>query len=268
MAKHNDSCCACCSCPCSNILRFIVIALFLCIEYVLLVYSVSIGHFFLTYFTYLSRLLFVLSMFFLLFSNFTYNWFRWQVMITLPFMIGVSLYLGIGVTIIKFFRPQLLIDDFEANPGDEGVAIVQLGDWIYHQLPFYETAIIAILLFKEASGAINHNLYITLHDPYIRWILVPFLAFTFACYLLLYVLIFDWDSQYRLDPLDQAAVPIWLLVAAMVVCGLIVLIIVYVYARSGWRFRRKQTLLFDDGEKQMKWKLLPQNENRFSKPVF
>jgi hypothetical protein len=193
--------------------RLAILILIAVIELGLVVYLAWIEHLFLGYFTYLHKVAYLIMLWLLILSNIEYHLFQWACIFLMPFMLGTSLVISIGITILAFLRPQLLVDDFQqVGWTADGVGLVHTADWLFHQLPLVETIIIAFCLYKYMAGGMRYILDTYISPPAARTVLILYVCAQHIIFLLIYVLIAPFITNYYLGEPGDAALPIILLV--------------------------------------------------------
>lgn len=225
--------------------RTIALVLIFAGEIASIIYLAVHDHFYITYLSYLTQLVRVLSIYLLIVSNFHYDWFKWQTVISIPFLLGITLFVAISVTILTFYSPELLEEDLIVD----GSQMVHLGDWLLHQLPFIEAIFIVWLVFQEASASFHAVVYDGIRNCLGRYLTIMLLCSSHILFLLFYIIVFDWQTQYYLTPLDNAAIPIWLLIITAFITACLNVWIFYGTARFGKYHIWRETLFFDAGVK-------------------
>lgn len=208
------------SLSCSRITRLLVLLLIAVGELALLCYLIWIGHLYIEYFTYLNKTVFMIVLWIIIISNIDYLAFQWIVTIFLPFLVATGLTVGIAVTIIAYCRPILIIQDMEETGFDpDGVALVHTGDWLFHQLPFFEAVIIAFCLYKETSCALRYQIDRQITNKFWRGLFIVFVCWLHCIFTFVYCLIAPFDHVYFLGPPAVAAIPAGIIAAITIGIG-------------------------------------------------
>jgi hypothetical protein len=214
---------------CWRVTRFIVLLLIALGELGLISYLVWTGHLFIEYFTYMNKVVFMLVLWIIIIANIDYMAFQWLITIFLPFLVAVGLTVAIGVTMLAYCRPLLIIDDMNSTDGDpDGIALVHTGDWLFHQLPFVEAVIIAFCLYKEASCALRYQLDKQITSTVGRAAFIIFVCSLHAIFAGFYCVIAPFSHVYMLGPPAEAAIPAGLMVAITILAGVIVYVMFFI----------------------------------------
>lgn len=179
-------------------IRLIILALITAGETALLIYLCWIGQFDDQFLTYINKFVTVVLLWFLLISNVDYLLFQWAVILVLPFMTGCALVVGIGVTALVHLRPMIYIRDLDVPLAEDNVAFVHSGDWLLHQMEFYECIIIAFCLYREMSCAIRYVIASSLPNAARRYLFIAFACVAHVIFIVLYCLICPFVDVYLL----------------------------------------------------------------------
>lgn len=207
---------------CGQIARFLVLVLIALLELGLICYLIWIGHLYIEYFTYMNKVVFMFTLWVIIISNVDYLAFQWITTIFLPFLLAIGLTIGIGVTVLAYYRPLLIVNDMDDSGDDpDGVALVHTGDWLFHQLPFYEAVIVAFCLYKQVSCALRYQLDQQITNRYARGFFIFFVCSLHGLFALFYCLIMPFDDLYLLGPPADAALPAGIVVAITIFSGVV-----------------------------------------------
>jgi hypothetical protein len=210
-----------------RVARLIVLALIAAAETALLIYLAWTGRFDEQFLTYINKFVTVVLLWFLLISNVDYLLFQWAVSLVLPFMTGCAVVIGIGVTALVYLRPMIYIRDLQVPLDEDNVAFVHTGDWLLHQLPLFESIIIAFCVYREMSCAIRYTMGKYLPDGVQRFFFITFACVAHVIFIMLYCIICPFVDVYLLDDIrGDAYIPIG---ALALISAVSVLIVYFIY---------------------------------------
>jgi hypothetical protein len=213
---------------CWRVTRFIVLLLLALFELALVCFLAWMGHLYLEYLTYMTKLVFMLVLWIIIIANIDYMVFQWLITLFLPFLTAIGFMIAVGVTMLVWCRPLLIINDINDTGGDtDGIATVHTADWMFHQLPFFEAVIIAFCLYKEASCALRYQVDKQITNPVLRGLFIFFACSLHAIYALIYCLIAPFDHVYMLGPPAEAAIPAVYMIVIALVAGVVVYLIFF-----------------------------------------
>lgn len=202
---------------CGNVMRLLVVLVIALGELAFICYLAWQGHLYLDYFTYVNKVIFMITVWLVVAANVDYLIFQWLAGILVPFLAASGLLVGVGVTILAMCQPLLVAQDVDGADNDPAkMAEVHTADWLLHQLPFFEAVIIAFCLYKQLSCSIRYHL-----EEVIPHAVPKTLYILLACCLHLvvvgiYCATSNFTVVYMLGTGEKAVLPVlWLIAVAL-----------------------------------------------------
>jgi len=212
---------------------FWMLVLFLLFRVFVLGYFAGIGAVDPSFFTYQNFMLCTLLLSLLILSSFKTWAFEFFTLFLVPLYWGTTFFVAIAIVVIVHLNGGIFMKTTIDNGGTNPVGKVHTGDWMLHQWPAIEIALILFMLQTFVVQAF-HNFYRQLsvwgkigYTAYFHLVSLAVLAF--------YMLNFDFVVNYP-TPISEAAV--YLLVVALALFTELLLFLMLYFAKPSleWRF--------------------------------